>query len=106
PLFVRAGAILPKIPEDVMTLVPRLDDRRVYELYPGPANSIVDFEGRRLAASASGLRITGKPARITIVWRFQGPKTVRLNGKPIVVTGRDDSVQVTFEHRGQSALVW
>src|SRR6201996_6555255 len=44
PLFARVGAILPKIPEDVMTLVPpaesgnssvkSLDDRRVYELWP------------------------------------------------------------------------
>jgi alpha-D-xyloside xylohydrolase len=42
PLYARAGAILPKIPDDVMTLVPpeesgnasvkSLDDRRVYEL--------------------------------------------------------------------------
>ncbi|HEX4561352.1 MAG TPA: TIM-barrel domain-containing protein [Gemmatimonadales bacterium] len=102
PLFVRAGAILPKIPEDVMTLVPRLDDRRVYELYPGPAKSIVDFEGRRLAASASGLRITGKPARITIVWRFQSPAQVRMNGRAIAV----DSGTVTFSHHGQSDLTW
>jgi hypothetical protein len=42
---VRSGAIVPKIPEDVMTLVPTseyadksvksMDDRRVYEIYPG-----------------------------------------------------------------------
>lgn len=44
PLLTRMGAIVPKIPEDVMTLVTakesgnssvkRLDDRRVYELMP------------------------------------------------------------------------
>ena len=42
PVYVRAGAVIPKIPEDVMTLVPQsesgnttvksLDDRRVYEI--------------------------------------------------------------------------
>ena len=42
PLYVREGAILPRIPEDIMTLVPQaevkdpkvrsLDDRRVYDL--------------------------------------------------------------------------
>lgn len=44
PLYVKAGTIFPRIPEDVMTLVPwkgagappvpTLDDRRVYEIYP------------------------------------------------------------------------
>ena len=61
PVYARRGTILPKIPEDVMTLVPQsesgnktihtLDDRRVYELI-GPAaataTSIIDFEGRTL----------------------------------------------------------
>ena len=42
PLWVRAGAVIAKIPEDVMTLVPQsesgnsavkaMDDRRVYEI--------------------------------------------------------------------------
>jgi len=102
PLFVRAGAILPKIPEDVMTLEPGLDDRRIYEIYPGPARSIVDFEGRRLAASRGGLRITGKPGRITIVWRFHVPAHASVNGVPVAV----DSGTVTFAHRNRSVLTW
>jgi site-specific DNA-cytosine methylase len=50
PLYVREGAILPKIPDDVMTLVPQteykdqavksLDNRRVYEIYPGAATAL------------------------------------------------------------------
>jgi len=103
PLFVRAGAILPKIPDDVMTLVPKLDDRRIYEIYPGPARSITDFEGRQLSASNGHLTITGKPAMITIVWRNQKPAAVRLNGGPIAVS---DAATVTFEHRGHSVMVW
>ena len=102
PLFVRAGAILPRIPEDVMTLVPKLDDRRIYEIYPGPGRSLRDFEGRRLVRSANGLRITGKSARVTIVWRFGVPGRVTLNGKPL----RVESDSVTFAHAGVSNLRW
>jgi alpha-D-xyloside xylohydrolase len=104
PLFVRAGAILPKIAGDVMTLVPKLDDRRVYEIYPGPARSLVDFEGRRLVRSGNALRIAGKPARITIVWRFGHPGQVRVNGTP--VSPGPDSTSVAFEHRGVSVVTW
>ena len=63
PVYARRGTILPRIPDDVMTLVPQaesgnktvhtLDDRRVYELL-GPAaeraTSITDFEGPARAA--------------------------------------------------------
>ncbi|HKV70298.1 MAG TPA: TIM-barrel domain-containing protein [Gemmatimonadales bacterium] len=102
PLFVRAGTILPKIPEDVMTLVPGLDDRRIYEIYPGPARAIVDFEGRHVAASRNTVRITGKAARITIVWRFHAPARASVNGVPVAV----DSGTVTFAHRNRSVLTW
>ena len=57
PVYVRAGAVIAKIPEDVMTLVPQsesgnttvksLDDRRVYELNDlSGSSSTTDFEGR------------------------------------------------------------
>jgi alpha-D-xyloside xylohydrolase len=104
PLFVRAGAIVPKIPEDVMTLVPKLDDRRIYEVYPGPARSITDFEGRHLTRSEGRLEIAGRPARITVAFRFtrrgQGP--VLVNGKRVAV----DSGTVTFAHAGHSEVTW
>jgi hypothetical protein len=63
PVWVRAGAVIPKIPEDVMTLVPQsesgnttvksLDDRRVYELNDdaGGSRTITDFEGRVVVRS-------------------------------------------------------
>jgi len=72
PLYVREGAILPKIPDDVMTLVPQteykdqavksLDNRRVYEIYPGAQlRSITDFEGRTVAPGPqpASLVVTG-----------------------------------------------
>jgi alpha-D-xyloside xylohydrolase len=120
PLFVKAGAVLPKIPEDVMTLVPwkgggtppvpTLDDRRVYEIYPGAARGLTDFEGRRLAfTKAHGrttLRLTGRAARVTVVWRFDPPTQVRLNGAPLALQTDGGSASVTFAHSGEDRLVW
>ena len=118
PLFVRAGAIIPRIPEDVMTLAPSnpadsvqgLDDRRVYEMYPGPARGIVDFEGRRLVVTRKGrgaaLRITGKAARVTVVWRFARPAGVTLNGVPLSVTPVGEGASVTFEHSALQVIRW
>jgi alpha-D-xyloside xylohydrolase len=91
PLYARAGAIVPKIPEDVMTLVPvkesgntkvhALDDRRVYALIPGADESeITDFEGRRLKRSAGSLTIDGPPAKVTVRWRFGNIKSAKING--------------------------
>jgi alpha-D-xyloside xylohydrolase len=85
PLYVRAGAVIPKIPDDTMTLVPQqesgaagvkaMDDRRIYELLPLADNSasttITDFEGRTLRRAANSLQITGKPARVTVRWRLR-----------------------------------
>jgi alpha-D-xyloside xylohydrolase len=101
-----------------MTLVPRsdfkngdvhaLDDRRVYEVYPGSeANSITDFENRKISHSSGRLEIDGAPARITIRWRFVHPSAVTLNGhqEPNVAVSGDTS-SVEFEHRGASTLTW
>jgi alpha-D-xyloside xylohydrolase len=120
PLFVRAGTILPRIPEDVMTLVPwtgagaapvpTLDDRRVYEIYPGPVRNLQDFEGRRLDISAEGgrtsLALTGAPARVTIAWRFAHPTHATLNGVPVALQSEGSTPSVTFAHSTASHLVW
>src|ERR1035438_2376292 len=120
PLFVREGTILPKIPEDVMTLVPQnqvknraiqaLDDRRIYEIYPGhEARTITDFESRKLVhePEAGTLTITGAPARLTIRWRFAHPGAVTLNGQPLeglIATVEGGCVE--FPHQGTSTLHW
>jgi alpha-D-xyloside xylohydrolase len=120
PLFVKPGTILPKIPEDVMTLVPRtgtasssiptLDDRRVYEIYPGPPRAIQDFEGRRLEvrtdSGGSTLQLSGPAARVTIIWRSAPPHEVSWNGTPLALQAAGDSGSVTFAHTADSRLVW
>lgn len=120
PLYVRAGAILPKIPDDVMTLVPRkeykdqqvksLDDRRVYEIYPGaPLRALTDFEGRQLTPGAEpgSLVLTGQAARVILRWRFGAPAGVTLNGRKLEpVKAADGSVSVEFDQSGTSRLKW
>lgn len=120
PIYVREGAIVPKIPEDVMTLVPRaefkdrtvqtLDDRRVYELYPGSEpRTITDFEGRSLVynPAARTLEITGPPARVTIRWKFVQPSSVVVNGRAAdKLTPAANGVSVELQHNGTSNLTW
>jgi len=118
PLYVREGAILPKIPDDVMTLVPpgeykdrsvkSLDDRRVYEIYPGASlRPITDFEGRTVAPGqeSASLVITGQPARVILRWRFNGPMGVSVNDRKLdTVKAADGSVSVEFHHQATSRL--
>jgi alpha-D-xyloside xylohydrolase len=120
PLYARAGAILPKIPEDVMTLVPptesgnatikSLDDRRVYELLPAANDSqsvtITDFEGRTLARSAHSLEINGKSARLTVRWRFDPVNSVTLGGTPLELRTDAGGRYVEFDHTARSTLNW
>lgn len=120
PLFVRDGAVLPRIPDDVMTLLRReqfddakvqaLDDRRVYEIYPGETpRGLTDFEGRKLECSPSSrtLTLAGAPARVTIRWRFARPSSVTLNGAKLdPLTTTADGVEVRFDHSGPSTIVW
>ncbi|HWZ13245.1 MAG TPA: hypothetical protein VNX22_08910, partial [Acidobacteriaceae bacterium] len=124
PLYVKSGAILPKIPEDVMTLasvkadaaspIKGLDDRRVYEIYPeansGQARDVQDFENRHLTLKTSHgtstLKITGPAAAITLVWRFQQPKQVMLNGHLLTMHPGDASTSVEFAHTANSELSW
>jgi len=120
PLYVREGAILPRISEDIMTLVPQaevkdpkvksLDDRRVYEVYPGEAlRRITDFEGRTIAPGAGerSLAIDGKPARVILRWRFGGPESVTCNGQGLTTQkATDGSVSIEFEHSESSRLSW
>lgn len=85
PLFVRAGAILCLLPDDVDTLIPRtpemdervvaLDDRRVIAVWPGPAGELLTHEGIRVqthpSPSAKALAITvtsDTPRRVDVRW--------------------------------------
>jgi alpha-D-xyloside xylohydrolase len=120
PLYAKQGAILPKIPDDVMTLVPAaesgnkalktIDDRRVYELI-GPAASspasITDFEGRTVTRSGNTLTITGDAfAHIIIRWKFQTLESATVNGASVKLQNDANGTFVAFDHAKSSAVAW
>jgi alpha-D-xyloside xylohydrolase len=121
PVYARRGAILPKIPEDVMTLVPQsesgnktvtsLDDRRVYELI-GPAaasaSSITDFENRTILRSENTLAITGdSAAHIILRWRFTTPHSATVNGQPVSIANDPNGIPtIEFDHTSSSSIAW
>jgi alpha-D-xyloside xylohydrolase len=117
PLWVRAGAIVPAIPDDVMTLTPAadyrdksvkgLDDRRVYDIYPGSTlRAITDFEGRGIGPGTEPgtLVITGRPAHLILRWRFDHPSAVWLNGRKLDTRGGQGIFTVEFDHSATSQL--
>ena len=87
-----------------------LDDRRVYEIYPGhEARTVTDFEGRSLTYEprTGTLTITGLPARVSVRWRFAHPAAVTWNGKKLdQLTATSDGISVEFPHQGTSTLAW
>jgi alpha-D-xyloside xylohydrolase len=118
--------VIPKIPEDVMTLVPQsesgntavksLDDRRVYEILPGDAGAaglgsgetrITDFEGRVVVRAGRSLKITGSSAaRVIVRWRFGVVGKVTVNGAPVTVQAGADGPYVEFDHAAESLVEW
>ncbi len=122
PVFARAGAVLPEIPEDVMTLVPAaesgnknvktLDDRRIFEVVSataGGSGTMRDFEGRELKREGATLTIgapekTGAatekaallPARVTVRWRFGKVSAATVDGKPVRVEMQGRMSTITF----------
>ena len=117
PLWVRSGAVIAKIPEDVMTLVPEsesgnssvksLDDRRVDEVYGSGDSTRTDFESRVIARAGSSLKISGDaPARMTVRWRFGAVKSVTVNGPAVKLQSRDGGAFVEFNHTKESLIRW
>jgi alpha-D-xyloside xylohydrolase len=120
-VWVKAGAVIPKIPEDVMTLVPQsesgntavksLDDRRVYEINDdgGGSAMLTDFEGRSVMRNGRSLKITGDAAaKVTVRWRFAKPKSVTVNGAAakVIEDAAGDWVGVEFDHSKESVVEW
>jgi alpha-D-xyloside xylohydrolase len=118
PLWVRAGAVIPKIPEDVMTLVPQsesgntkvksMDDRRIYEVVGDGNAKITDFEGRIVVRSANSLKITGDSvAHVIVRWRFGKVKSVTVDGAAAKLqTGEGGEQFVEFDHLKESSVAW
>jgi alpha-D-xyloside xylohydrolase len=121
PVYARKGTILPKIPEDVMTLVPAaesgnkeihtLDNRRVYELIgaaAADATRITDFENRRVVRTGDSLTISGDaPAHVVLRWRFSAPKTATVNGTQMAVKADANGVAtVEFDYTVAATISW
>jgi alpha-D-xyloside xylohydrolase len=133
PVYARRGTILPKIPEDVMTLVPAaesgntqlhtLDNRRVYEIL-GPAadtdTTLTDFENRTLERSGNTLKITPsspepneepdpkatKP-HIILRWRFSTPHSATVNGASTPIQAdANGTPTLEFDLTGATTITW
>jgi len=120
PVWARAGAVIAKIPEDVMTLVSQkesgntavksLDDQRVYELIGGAGAAetrSTDFEGRVVVRGARSLKISGGPAaRVIVRWRFGALKSATVNGVEVKAQMGADGPSVEFDHAAESVVEW
>ena len=123
PVYARAGAVIPRIPEDVMTLVPEsesgnqsvktLDDRRIFEVVGGASSepvSFTDFEDRAIRREGNTLTIGAakQVARITVRWRFEHPAEVMVDGKAIAPAsdGAASSVEFALPAEKNVVVTW
>ncbi len=89
PLFVRGGAIICMLPNDVDTLIPRykemsrdivsIDDRRVLQIWPGGVRNLQTHEGvsAYTAHGDGGVRlnvVSVQPRRLEVRRMFAGPQ--------------------------------
>jgi alpha-D-xyloside xylohydrolase len=118
PVWARDGAVIPRIPEDVLTMVPpsqsgnttiqSLDDRRIYELIGEAGGSrTTDFEGRTLLRGATSLAISGGPAaKITVRWRFGATLSATVDGKAVPVETGADGPYIEFNYANRATVEW
>ena len=125
PVFARASAVLPEIPEDVMTLVPAaesgnktvktLDERRVFEVVSATAGGrevTRDFEGRELKREGSTLTIGAPeettamlPARVTVRWRFGKVASATVDGRAVRVETQGKMSVINFAQEKAAVVV-
>ncbi len=111
PVYARAGAVIAKLPDDVLTLVPAeesgstavktIDDRRVFEVVAGmPAGPVswTDFEGRAMRRDGATLQIGAakSAAQVTVTWRSEHPGSVTVDGKAVSATAAGAGSAVVF----------
>ncbi len=124
PVYVRQGAVIPMLPEDIMTLVPTsemgravgdttlktMDDRRVYEVF-GPAatatTTTADFEGRVLIRAGNTLTTTGdSAAHIILRWRFQKIESATVDGAAANLQHDAKGPFIEFDQLKESTVTW
>lgn len=91
PLFVREGAIIPKLPPDVQTLVARhqrmdpdvvsVDARRIVEVWPGRGRGVTTWDGLSARVEDETLRVTSKTARPIEVHFAPGGPVMKLESR-------------------------
>ena len=113
------GAVIPKIPEDVMTLVPQsesgnsevksLDDRRVYEMIGDAGACGCELDGLRGAERGAEREVAedsgDSAAHMIVRWRFAKPKSVTVDGQAGAVGGWREAL-VEFDHLKESVVAW
>lgn len=123
PLFVRAGAILPLLPDDVRTLVRpdvsldpdlvALDDRRVLEVWPGGPGTVATYDGlaARLGREGSAwtLRLsaeTARPVEVRLVGRRVRPSETG-GGRVLPTAAGAAGTRISFERlEGEVTVRW
>ena len=122
PLFVRAGSILPRIPDDVETLARRspmmdssvtaLDERRILEVWPGTTGRVETWDGvsARLQTNEARttLRIRSETARPLAV-HLVGRRIPELEAEGATVrydVDADRTVLRFSSFRGARTLTW
>jgi alpha-D-xyloside xylohydrolase len=122
PLFVRAGAILPQLPDDVETLVTRhpdmapdvvpLDDRRVLEVWPGSGGRVETWEGLGASLDVTGgaatLRVSSDRARpVEVILKARQLPGLRADGAEVRVDDGRNRTVITFPRlEGERTLRW
>lgn len=124
PLFVRDGAIIPMLPADVDTLLPRtpnldadvvsLDDRQVVEIWPGPNGLMHTADGLSATITREGdqnrLTLTSDRSRsLELRWRFAHVTVQRDESDTASAQSQmdgDDTVVTLPDVKGTSNVHW
>lgn len=122
PLYVREGAMLVRLPEDVQTLVARharmdpavhaIDDRRIIEVWPGDAGEVRTWDGISARLTRSGGRRTlrviserERPIEIRLVHR--GAQRLEAAGSTTTAVGPDGTTRIIFPSlQGTRTITW
>jgi alpha-D-xyloside xylohydrolase len=108
PLFVRAGAIVPMIPDTTASLIEVPDELDV-RVYPDGVSSFTVYDGTELGCTATADRVTvtvdSRARTIELRVRTAEPLRVLRDGAPVDWTRDGDVTVVRFEHAGGATSV-
>lgn len=122
PLFVRAGAILPLLPDDVQTLIPRhermapeivaMDERRVLQVWPGGSGAVETWDGLSASLETQGgtarLRVSAsQPRPLEVHLPHRRVERVEAQGAAVRYDAALRATVIAFpDFRGTRTLTW